>query len=390
MTADGATVDSGADAPPAPPLYAMMTQVYSTDDRDVFVSFSNTLDIPGVNLSQVRQFHGVANLAAVGGRLLISSGEKPEITEYDISDTFAWEQGRTVSFANYPLDDNANFYYQFILDDHNAYLPFDATKRLIWDPTDMVIKGVMDDTTLTLMRDGLQLEAGGNRNSVRYRGPVLQAFFYHDKDWIQHGTRSHVVSYDPTTHKEASVIDLPCPGLSIATQDEGGNTYFSTWGYLPALALYKQGPPPCVARLKPDRTIDAAFTTDFSQLTGGRYLNNWRYIGNGKAIANVLHHELLNANFATYDPAVVDKIWETGPHWRLWMFDLVKSTAQPVEGIGVAIGSGAQFAVLEGRTFVFLPFDQWAKTKVYELDGAGNATAKFEVTGDVFKWIKVR
>jgi hypothetical protein len=254
----------------------------------------------------------------------------------------------------------------------------------------MVIKGVMDDTTLTLMRDDLQLEAGGNRNSVRYKGPVLQAFFYHDKDWIQHGTLSHVVSYDPATHKEAGVIDLPCPGLSIATQDEAGHTYFSTWGYGPALALFKQGPAPCVARLKPDRTLDTAFTTDFTSQTGGRYLNNWRYIGNGKAIANVLHHELLNADFSKYDPAVVDKIWETGPHWRLWIFDLDKGTAHPVEGITVAIGSGAQCAVLDGRTFVFLPFDMWARTKVYEIDSSGNATARFEVTGDIIKWIRVR
>jgi hypothetical protein len=65
-------------------------------------------------------------------------------------------------------------------------------------------------------------------------------------------------------------------------------------------------------------------------------------------------------------------------------------TAAPVDGIDVDISSGAQFAVLDGRTFVFLPFDDWARTMVYELDDSAQATRRFEVTGDVFKWIRVR
>ena len=151
------------------------------------------------------------------------------------------------------------------------------------------------------------------------------------------------------------------------------------------------GAAPCIARLKPDLTVDQAFTTDLTALTGGRFQNNFRYIGGGKAIANVLHHETLGVSFdAPYDPAVDDNVWETGPHWRLWMFDLEKNQARMVEGIDVDIGSGAQFAVLDGRTFVFLPFDEWARTKVYELDAAGKATARFEVSGDVFKWVRVR
>lgn len=389
---DAANVDGGsADAAAAPPLYAMMTQVYRTDDRSVFVSLSNTLDIKQVSLPEAREFNGVANLAAIGGRLLISDGEQPRITAYDITPDLKWQERQSVSFVNFPLSDNANFYYQFILNDHTAYLPYDATKRIIWDPSDLSIRGVMDDSSLALEKDGLMLEAGGNRNSVRYNGPVLQAFFYHDKDWFHHGSSSHVVAYDPITHKETKVIDVPCAGVSIATQDEKGNTYFSTWGYLPTLVLYRQGPAPCVARIKPDLTVDTAWTTDFTAQTGGRYINNFRYVGKGKAIANVLHHELLGADFTgAYQPAIGDKIGETGPHWRFWIFDIDLGTAKPVEGINVAIGSGAQFAVLDGRTFVFLPFDNWARTKVYELDANGAATERFETTGDIFKWIRVR
>jgi hypothetical protein len=386
---EGTDVARGA---PGAPLYAIMTQVYQPDDRSVFVTLTNSLDIDTLSLPTAREWGGVANLAAVGGRLLISDGEEPRITAFDITPDLKWQQGPVVSFANYPLGDNANFYYQFILNDHTAYLPFDSTKRIVWDPTTMEIKGVMDDSTLPLQKGELLLEAGGNRNGVRYDGAVLQAFFYHDKDWFDHGTQSHIVAYDPHTHRQQQVIDVPCPGLSIATRDEQGQTYFSSWDYLPTRALYGLGAPPCVARVKADLTLDQTFTTDLTALTGGRYGSNLRYVGGGKAIGNVLHHELLGASFTSpYDPAVHEKIGDTGPHWRLWLFDFSRGEARPIEGIDVDIGSGAQFAVLEGRTFVFLPFDRWARTKVYELDLAtGKATTRFETPGDIFKWIRVR
>src|SRR5262245_4780605 len=110
------------------PLYAMMVQVYSPEDRTVYVSLSNTLDITDTNLESSKEFPGVANLAAIGGRLLISSGAEPKITEYEISDSQRWIEGRSVSFAAYPLSDNANFYYQFVVDDEHVLLPYESTK----------------------------------------------------------------------------------------------------------------------------------------------------------------------------------------------------------------------------------------------------------------------
>lgn len=386
---NGHNVDSGVTA--TAPVYAMMTQVYDADDRTVYLVLSNTLDLDVVSIANGREFPGVANFAAIGGKLLVSSGEGPVITEFEVSDDLHWTEGRQLSFANYPLSDNANFYYQFVLDEHTVYLPFEASSRILWDPSQMKILGTREDSSLVFEQDGLMLEAGGNRNAVHYDGPVLQAFFYHDEDWFRHGTESLVVSYDPQTHEERDVIHVPCPGLSIATQDEAGYTYFSTWGYLGLLALYGEGPAPCVARLTPDLQLDEDWTTDLTEYTDGRYVNNFRYIGNGKAIGNVLHHEELDADFdGPYQPDVGDSVWDSGPQWRFWLFDLEAKTAHPVDGIEVAIGSGAQFAVLDGRTFVFLPFDEWSRTMVYEIDDDGTAHERFETIGDVFKWVRVR
>ncbi len=50
-----------------------------------------------------------------------------------------------------------------------------------------------------------------------------------------------------------------------------------------------------------------------------------------------------------------------------------------------AIGDAVQFAVLDGRTFVFLPYDEWGRTRIYEIDAEGVATERGDTVGDVFK-----
>jgi hypothetical protein len=124
-------------------------------------------------------------------------------------------------------------------------------------------------------------------------------------------------------------------------------------------------------------------------------VSNFRYVGAGRAIGNVLDPERVaqdrGADFSgPVDPELVTSLWETAPYWSLWMFDLEGGTARPIEGVDVELGSGAQFAVLDGRTFVFVPFDEWARSKVYEIDAEGVATERFEVQGDVFKWVRIR
>jgi hypothetical protein len=391
------TPDSG-DAPEADggtetaPLYAMMVQVYDQDDRTVYVSLSKTLDIgETVDLGKAREFPGVANFAPVGGRLLISSGIEPKITAFDISEDLKWTEGDSISFANYPFEDNANFYYQYILDDHTAYMPWDVTKRLIWDPTEMTITEMLDDSSIPLMHGTLQAEVGGNRNAIRYDGAVQQAFYYTNDDYTEDGPESIIAIYDEKTHKEKKLITVACPALAMPSQDEDGYTYYGTWGFS-VKAVFGEGPKPCIARLKPDLTLDEDWTTDLRDLTDGRYHNNFRYVGNGKAIANVFYPELLaGVDWAgPYDPDVDEKVAKSGPHWKLWMFDLKKKQGKPVEGIDVDVSSGAQFAVLDGRTFVFAPYEDWGRTKIYELDKNGKASVHSDTVGDVFKWIKVR
>ena len=370
------------------PLYAMMIQVYDPEDRTVYVSLSDTLDISATHLDDAREFASVANFAAVDGRLLVSSGSKPSITEFEVTDDFDWIERRTVGFDEYDLPDNANFYYQFLVDDEHALLPFGGTNRILWNPSTMQIEGALEDTSLESEEPHLTLEAGGNRNSVHYDARVMQAFFYHDDDWYDYGTKSHIVVYDEHSFEEDHVLDVPCPGLSLATRDEQGNTYFATWD-IPITSLLGEAPSTCIAKVSPDGELLETF--DPREWTDGRVVNNFRYVGKGKAFASVLHHEALGVPAPEkIDDDGIDALSTGGPHWKLWLFDVEKKTGEPVVGIDVAVGSGAQFAVIDRRTFVFVPYDDWGRTKGYELDDDGVAIERFDTLGDVFKWVRVR
>ena len=370
------------------PVYAVMSQVIDADgDRKVYVGLRKSLDFDQFSLDDTREYSGVANIAGIGGRLFLSDGEQPLITQYAVTDELEWvEQGR-IGFQDYPLDDNANFFGQFPIDDHTMYLTF-GSSRIVWDPMKLEIKEVLEDSAIEETSGNLSLSAAGNHSSLRYSGDALQAFFYHDEDWYDFGTTSAIAVYDRETHAEKEVIEGPCPGLAVNSMDEQGNTYFSAWDYTPLFALYGVGPAPCVVRVRKDGKLDESFETDLSSLTGGRHLMNFRYVRDGWGFADVLHHELLDADFdGELDPTVLDQIWE-GEAFKLWRIDLANGSAEPYEDVG-ASGMGWRTQTVDGRTYLFVPSTDWTSTTVFELDAAGAATKLMDVQGDV-SWIRIR
>lgn len=382
--------DDMPEPPEELPVYLLTTAIFGADgDRTVYLSLSNSLEEPTFSMDEALEQPGVANSQAISGFLYVSSGEEPIITRYSITDDLRWVEEDQVSFANYPLSDNANLFSQYQVDDETMYLPFDGYKRIIWNPSTMEIVGTMDDSELAPELDGLTLEPGGNRTSLRYEdGRVMQPFFYHDEDWYNFSPTSPIAVYDPSTHEEASVIEGPCPGLAVPSQDEQGRTYFSSWDYTPFFALFDAGPAPCVARVNADRTLDEAFTTDLTELTDGRYVNNFRYVRDGWGFADVLHTEELEGDFSGEpDPAVLDQIYEF-TYYHMWRIDLENGTAEPYEDVG-ASSYGWSTANIDGRSYLFVPQNGGETTKIFELDDEGAATEVYEVVGDA-QWSRVR
>lgn len=373
---------------PDPSVYAMLSIVWSDDEPTGYVLLSDTLDLARVSLADAREVPGYASMAAVGGDLLVASGDEPSITRYVVGDDLSWQQGPTLSFLNQGLDE-AGFYRQYLLEDSTAYTDLEVNKRIVWDPSALEIVDVLETSQLPLERDGLPLFANFNRSYHRFEGAVLRPFSYHDEDWYVWAADTQIVAYDPNTQEEASILDAPCPALDTVSRDEAGNSYFSTWEYA-ALHGLMGHPAPCVVRVTPDGALDASWTPDMTEWTGGRLFKLFQYVADGKAIALVLHDEDFDAvDFTGLDS---DGFYELeGQNYRLWLFDLEQQTAQPLAGVAAEdVSSTYSLARLDGRTFLFTAAADSAFSKIYELDAAGNVSERFEAPGLVYQWLKLR
>lgn len=371
-------------------LYALQTFVYGVDDTVLsYVALTEDLSVKGeLSLGDAREFPGYAFIAAVDGKLLLSSGEEPAIIQFDVKAKEAWEERGKLSFANYGVPSyGAGFERHWFLDKHAAYLTHEVTSRIVWDPSTMEIIGVEEDTSLESERDGLVLDSTFNRPPSFYEGPVLKPFYYRDEDWYRFGGNTPIAIYDPKSHQEQAIIDVPCPALEVMSQDEDGNTYFSPWTYGPAMWLFDEGPKPCIRRIGSDSRLDEEWAPELSEWTGGRPVHVFRYVGSGKAIASVLHVDEVSGDFsAGYDE---DLALELDNHWRLWWFDLEAEKAALIEGVEAG-GSGFNLSILDDRAFLFAPNAEWSETTVLEVDDSGRAERRFSVQGVANNWVKLR
>lgn len=373
-------------------VYALSTLVWSDDGATGYVALSDTLDLDDVSLDEAREFSGYTTVAVADGQLLVTNAEDPTIHRYAVSDALQWQERGRLSLSGEGVTDSG-FYRQYLRRGGVAYAELEAAQRVIWDPVGFEVAGAELDTRLPLEREGLDLFANFNRTYFTFDGPVLKPFSYHDQDWFFWAPDSQIVVYDPDTHAESSVFDAPCPGLDSLSQDERGRIYLSTWEYPALHALVGSGAAPCVVRVTAEGALDATWEPDLTSWTGGRHVVNFRYLRDGKAIAAVLHHEELGADF-DFENAFPDQdaLWAAATqHHRLWLFDLEERTAEPVRGLPEGDFSPYYaHAELDDRLFLMHHATDDSRTTVYELGLDGQATERFEVLGTSYQWVKLR
>lgn len=389
-TSVGQPVNASADS--SGPVYALSTLVWSDTDTTGYVHLSNTLDLGDVSLGQAREFAGYTTMGVADGHLLVTNAETPIIQRFAVTDALTWEDGGQLSLINEGVVDSG-FYRQYMQRDRMAYAELDGGQRTLWDPVGFQVTGTEADTQLPLARDGFDLFANFNRNYFVFDGPVLRPFSYHDQDWFRWADGSLIVVYDPDNHSERSVLEAPCPGLDTITKDESGNLYFSNWEYPALHVLVGSGAAPCVARVTADRTLDADWQPDLLSWTGGRHLMNFRYLRDGKAIAAVLHAEKFGEGFDFRGQlSAQDAFWEAyALNYRLWMFDLVAGSAEPVRGLpDEDLPPSYSHAEIDGRFFLMREANDFSRSTVYELGLDGEATRRFEVPGSMYQWLKLR
>lgn len=379
---DKTPVDAGTDDGP---MYSLATSIFSQAGSATYVSVFDSLEVTGLDLEKAREHSGFATIGAVDGMLFVGAGEAPELTRYNVHSGGNLEEAGKISFANYGLT-SAPLYLNHFVDSTSAYLVLEETKRIVWNPSTMQISGVADAPGLARERSGLVVKSGYDRSMVVRDGYSFQPFYWTDGTYYDFSPSSQIAVYSNTDDSLVKLIDAPCPGLDVATQDEAGNLYFSNWVFSAAApVLEEDAPDTCVVRIKKgELDLDAGWTKSLSAMVGNRQTAAFRYLGENVGVVAVFHDENVTINDDT-EPSVIT----SGNHWKLWRVNLETQAAAPVGGLDFIAGGYYAFRI-EGRTFLLLPTADYAKTAVWELGVDGAAVKRFETLGWAYQFVKVR
>jgi hypothetical protein len=383
--------DDDDKTPPDPtptekPAYSLATTVSQTNGAVTYVSLFDSLDITSLDLTKASEHSGYATIGAVEGQLFVGDGEKPEISRFTVGDDGSLVAAGRISFANYGFTASAPLYLNQFVDSTRAYMSLEESRRVVWNPTTMQISGTADAPGLVREREGLVVKTGFDRARVTRGNDVFQAFYWTDGNYFDFLPTSQIAVYSKANDSLVKLLDAPCPGLDVETQDEAGNLYFSNWVFSSAAPLLKDGAPDtCVVRIKAGETeLDAAWTRSLSSLVGGRQTAAFRYLGNDVGVVAVFHHENVDIT-----PTTAPGVITGGLHWKLWRVNLASNTATPIDELGFIAGGYYAFT-LEGRTFLLLPTADYARTAVWELGVSGTPVKRFEVQGWAYQFLQVR
>jgi hypothetical protein len=171
---------------------------------------------------------------------------------------------------------------------------------------------------------------------------------------------------------------------AVPSVDEDENIYFSGHAWTPGLSLTSDYPKSCSLRVKAgEDSFDSEWQLDFADITDGREASSLRYIGDGKALIDVFHHEREQITDDTDPQELVSTA-----NWRVWLVDLEEKSGEPLDGIGFK-GAGLSDVQVGDRTFLMLPNVDWSETTAWELVD-GEAVKGFTIQGNTYQTLQLR
>jgi hypothetical protein len=166
------------------------------------------------------------------------------------------------------------------------------------------------------------------------------------------------------------------PAYSRPFKDESNHLYFSGWVWTSAEAVRSGAPKNCALRIRDgEETFDPDWQLTYADdLTDAREGGILRYLGGGRALLDVLHHDE-----AELGEQASSKELSESSSWRLWSVGLEAGTGAPVEGLDFK-AAGYQDVAVGERTFLVVPNQGYSETTGYEVVD-GRAKRVFRVPG---------
>lgn len=385
-----ATLDGGLDAatPAVNKFFTVPTEIYTADfaSSTSFVPIVPSLDVAEIPLNTAREVNGRASAARVDKWLFVASSSAPVVNRFEVDEQGKLVQTGSLNFMNYGVPEF------FAIDDWGAVF-VSPTKayifngsdgsHVIWNPTTMTITGEIAGPGI--VREGYNLESvAAVRGNRMYR--LFTILNYDTWDFLP--APQYLVVYDLDKDTILSKTEESrCPQLyNRPFIDESGDIYFSGWVWTPAIALVKSSyPKSCALRVRAGQDVfDPDYKLDFgAQLTMGREAGVLRYLGNGKALLDVFHHERVTITLST-DP---EELANT-PNWRLWIIDLKTNTGKPLDGFDYKAGGYTDVRV-DGRSFLMVPNENYSLTTAFDIVD-GKAFPSFKIQGSSYNILRVR
>jgi hypothetical protein len=348
--------------------FVLSTLVFGPVDTTSYVNVLDSLDPQTVDLGEAREFAGLADVWVHDGSVFVAEFDARTITRFSIENRSLIKNGE-VSFLDYGLTD-FGFWLNTFVSSSKAYFLDRAGQYVVWDPSAMAIVGTLPLPELPHRDDKTPFPGYSDRAALLRDGLLYQPIYWADEAFFEFTADSRIVVIDTERDEVVDVLEAPCPGLDFATRDESDNLYFSSWIFAPGGAALLDQPATCVVKV-PVATNDVEKVFELAELTSGREGGVMRYLGDGRALVSVLHHDHASSN----DVAEVTY----GPNWRFWSLDVVTGDAAETEDIDWNAGA-AYSASAGGKELMLVPAGDYTDTTVFEV-ASGSAPRKLFDTG---------
>jgi hypothetical protein len=358
----------------------LSTAVSTDSGSTTYVALLDNLEPQQLDLTRAREFGGWSDLAVIGGRVFVSSGEAPEVYRFNVGVGRELEDDGVISFASYVGD--ANFYNQEVVSPSKAYL-VGENEFVIWDPSTLTVTGTLPFPELPA-REGIEPFVALDRGGVVRDGRMYVAVTWSDTENLNMLPDSRIIVIDVERDQVVDVLTAPCVDLSVADSDEQGNLYFSNWVYSPGATLLYGDGRACTVRIGAGASTLDDWSLSYADITG-REGAALAYAGEGKWL-----YSSFLGDPALYNPQTDDWFdWLFGDTWQLEVLDPVARTSTAVTGMPKN-GGGYYSARFDGVTHVLVPGDSYQSTSIHALGADGTITDEIDTVGWATRLFKVR
>lgn len=384
----GGTTGPTEPTPTAGPLYAITTQILTTDEGQSYVLVTDKLDDAGaLDLSKAIELPGRALGVGIpkSGTLYVGGSEDATVTRYDLSADGQLVKGATVSFAGKGVTSIGEYQnqFQFISATKAYYFDGRTSQAIVWNPTDMSITGTISLPGLTV--DGTVLTF--STFPIRRDNQVVMLAAWRPDSSVGITQQAGVVVIDTRTDTATIVKDTRCGFVRDGAIASDGLLYMATESY--GASVYRvasdKTPTPCMLRFNLDtRAFDPSFFVELKTLAGGSTGGSLVPGPNGATYLRVLDETLFPVTADT-NPRVL----ASASAWKWWQVQFGdKPTAAPVAALPATTGSTFLFDA--GDQTYFTRFTSGAaSTDLFVLTGQ-SGQMKTSLQGATFSFLQVR